>query len=374
MVNEVGQGSELPNGQSHPPENEDFCLSPDLQGAPRLKAPPVRMKVDENDGVVDVDIHLPSFLSSSPDSGFGLPQPRMARHTPSLTSLDGFASMQSSNSCANRLGQHDCNGQSNVAGYLRKYHQDFSLQALKHYPEVEDEIRVSMRAELTPLHAPVCAPPSGSVGLWVDVCSTLVADVRSFSIRRLSLKRRMPSTTLKAVGTAADAHQTVPSSLTTASLKAVDPIAQSSFEFLPEEVITTETVMDLDATLTDAIERILNRSSTQSSRQPSPTRQAHSRTVSNSTASTIQTQPPATAPASIKDTLPPAADLPRQESRKMVVNALEEVVKSVNEDLNGSTNYENSKLEGSRPAKQEENALREGVKRWLISVEHTDVW
>lgn len=374
MVNEVGQGNELPNGQSHPPENEDFCLSPDLQGAPRLKAPPVRMKVDEHDGVVDVDIHLPSFLSSSPDSGFGLPQPRMARHTPSLTSLDGFASMQSSNSCANRLGQHDCNGQSNVAGYLRKYHQDFSLQALKHYPEVEDEIRASMRAELTPLHAPVCAPPSGSVGLWVDVCSTLVADVRSFSIRRLSLKRKLPSTTLKAVGTAADAHQMLPSLLATVSLKAADPIAQSSLEFLPEEVITTETVMDLDATLSDAIERILNRSSTQSSRQPSPTRQAHSRTVSNSTASTMQTQPPAAAPASIKDTLPPAADLPRQESRKMVVNALEEVVKSVNEDLNGSTHYENSKLEGLRPAKQEENALREGVKRWLISVEHTDVW
>ena len=72
-------------------QNEDFCLSPDLQGAPRLKVPPVRMKVDETDGVVDVDIHLPSFLSSSPDSGFGSPQPRIARHTPSLTSLDGFA-------------------------------------------------------------------------------------------------------------------------------------------------------------------------------------------------------------------------------------------------------------------------------------------
>jgi hypothetical protein len=58
----------------------------------------------------------------------------------------------------------------------------------------------------------------------------------------------------------------------------------------------------------------------------------------------------------------------------MVVNALEEVVKSVNEDLNGSTNDERSKSESPGPAKQEENALREGVKRWLISVEHTEVW
>lgn len=375
MVDQVGQGRELAHGQSHPPENEDFCLSPDLQGAPRLKAPPpVRMKVNENDGVVDVDIHLPSFLSSSPDSGFGSPQPRIARHTPSLTSLDGFASMQSSNSYANRIGQLDCNGQSNVAGYLRKYHPDFSLQALKHYPEVEDEIRASMRAEPTPLHAPVCAPPSGSSGLWVDVCITLVADVRSFVIRRLSLKRKIPSAALKTIGAAGDTHQTTPSLLTTASLKTVEPIAQPSLEFLPEEVITTETVMDLDATLTDAIERILNRGSTQSSRQPSPTRQAHSRTVSNSTASTIQTQLPAATPSSVKDTLLPAADLPRQESRRMVVNALEEVVKSVNEDLNGSTTDERSRSECPRPAKQEENALREGVKRWLISIEHTEVW
>jgi hypothetical protein len=376
MANEVGQDRGLPDNQRHPSENEDFRLSPDLQGLPRLKAPPVRMKVDENDGVVDVDIHLPSFLSSSPDSGLGSPQPRIARHTPSLTSLDGFASMQSSTSNANRPAQHDSSGQSNVAGYLRKYHQDFSLQALKHYPEVEDEIRASMRAELTPVHAPICAPPSGFNGLWVDVCTTLIADVRSFLIKRLSLKRRIPSATLKTLGTGSDSNVTTSNHLTTAPLKAVDAITQNSFEFLAEEVITTETVMDLDATLTDAIERILNRNSTQSSRQPSPTRQGHSRTVSSSTTSTVQTQPPPIMAASVKDTFTPAVDLPRQESRRMVVSALEEVVKSVNEDLNGNMNGrdEGSNCEGPRQGKQEENALREGVKRWLIGVEHTEVW
>ena len=380
MADEVGQDRELPVNQDRPSENEDFRLSPDLQEVPRLKPPPMKMKVDENDGVVDVDIHLPSFLSSSPDSGLGSPQYRIARHTPSLTSLDGFASMQSSTSNANRPVQHDSSGQSNVAGFLRKYHQDFSLQALKYYPEVEDEIRASMLAELTPAHAPSCAPPPGSSGLWVDVCTTLIADVRSFLIKRLSLKRKVPSAAPKAAGTEADTSPTTPNHLTAAALKPVEATTQNSVGHLPEEVITTETVMDLDATLTDAIERILNRSSTQSSRQPSPTRQGHSRTVSSNTAPTVQTQPPATTAASVKDTLPPALELPRQESRRLVVSALEEVVKSVNDDLNASMNGRNihhdesSKCEGPTQAKQEENALREGVKRWLISVEHTEVW
>lgn len=157
----------------------------------------------------------------------------------------------------------------------------------------------------------------------------------------------------------------------------VEAIPQTSLEVSLEEMITSEIVMDLDITLTDAIERILNRNSTQPSRQPSPTRQGHSRHVSSSTTSTMQTP---VLPSSIKDTFPPAVDLPRQESRRMVVNALEEVVKSVNEDLNGCTHGRNiqddgsSSCEGPRQTRHEESALREGVKQWLISVEHTDVW
>ena len=193
-------------------------------------------------------------------------------------------------------------------------------------------------------------------------------------VKRLALKRKIPSTTPKMDGTAPGTGSITQSHLATASLKAVETTAQTPVDFLPEETITTETVMDLDATLTDAIERILNRRSSHPSRQPSPTRQTHSRTVSSSTASTSQIQPPASMTVSVKDTLPPVADLPRQESRRMVVSALEEVVKSVNEDLNGNTTDESGGCEGPKQTKQEENALREGVKRWLISVEHTEVW
>jgi hypothetical protein len=380
MADEVGQDRQQPNGQRRPSENDDFRLSPDLQDLRRPKPSALRMKVDENDGVVDVDIRLPGFLSSSPDSGVGSPQPRIARHTPSLTSLDGFASLQSSASNTHRPGQHDLSAQSNVAGYLRKYHQDFSLQAVKYYPEVEDEIRASMLAELTPAHAPTCAPPPESTGVWINVCTTLIADVRSFSIKRLSLKRKIASVTPEVARCESRSHSTEPNHVATSPFIPMEAIPPTSLEFSPEEIITSEIVMDLDATLTDAIERILNRSSTQPSRQPSPTRQAHSRNVSGSTTSTMQTQILPSKDASVKDILPPAADLPHQESRRMVVNALEEVVKSVNEDLNGSTHGRNiqgdgsSRCEGPRHARHEESALREGVKQWLISVEYTDVW
>jgi hypothetical protein len=377
MVDEVGQDSEQSGGQRRPSENDAFRLSPDLQDLRRPKPSALKMKVDENDGVVDVDIRLPGFLSSSPDSGLGSPQPRVARHTPSLTSLDGFASMQSS---ASNTHRHDLNAQSNVAGYLRKYHQDFSLQAVKYYPEVEDEIRASMLAELTPAHAPTCAPPPETTGLWVNVCTTLVADVRSFSIKRLSLKRKIASATPEVARRESRSHSTEPNHVAAAPFVPVDAIPQTSLEFCPEEMITSEFVMDLDITLTDAIERILNRSSTQSSRQPSPTRRVHSRNVSGSTTSTTQTQVLPSKDASVKDTFPPVADLPRQESRKLVVNALEEVVKSVNEDLNRSTHGRNIQDDGSsicdgpRHVRHEESALREGVKQWLICVEYTDVW
>lgn len=379
MANEVGQDTNSLANQKRPLENDDFHFSPDLpQDPPRPKALPLKMKVNENDGVVDVDIQLPGFLSSSFDSGPGSPQPRVAHHTPSLTSLDG---LQSSTSVANQSAQHSLHSQCNVAGFLRRYHQDFALQSVRPYSELEAEVRASMLAELTPNHPQPCtSPPPDSSGQWVDVCTTLIADVRSFSIKRLCLKRRMHSTMPGAANDEGPLTSNMPDELTPAVSKASSTNAQTSDASSLEELITTEAVMDLDVTLTDAIERILNSRSHHPSRQPSPSR-LHSRNVSSSTTSTIHTQPPPADKAeSVKDAVGVSAELPHQESRKMVVSALEEVVKSVSDCLNGNPrgrdipNDNKSQEEGTKPAKHEENALREGVKKWLISVEHTEVW
>ena len=339
------------------------------------------MKVNENDGVVDVDIQLPGFLSSSLDSGPGSPQPRFARHTPSLTSLDGFASMQSSTSNVNLPAQHGSHTQTNVAGFLRSYHQDFALQSVRPYPELEADVRASMLAEPTPVHAPLCTdPPSDTSGLWVDVSTTLIADVRSFTVKRLCLKRKVPSLPDSQTGGEGSSYLTMPSHRVPTPPKPINTTTHTSLDFLSEEVITTEIVNDLDTTLTDAIERILSSRSNHPSRQPSPNR-FHSRNVSGSTTSTLQTQiPPAGKAESIKDAAARIIDFPHQESRRMVVTALEDVVKSVNEDLNGNPGGrdipkdDKSQDEGPMQAKHEENALREGVKKWLINVEHTEVW
>ena len=384
MADEVSQSRESSDTTPQGFARENSQVEQHTRDAPRPKALPLRLKVDENEGVVDVDINLPGFLSSSPDSGLGSPPPRIARHTPSLTSLDGYASMHSSISKANASPQQDFNIQSSVAGFLRRYHEDFVLQSVRPYAKLEDDIRASMFSEPTPTHAIVCSTlPSRerSEGHWVNVCTTLVADVRTFSIKRLSLRRKIlaPSSD-SAVVEAVPRSPTLspnPSTSTNPTKTKVPP----PLELPLEEEITSETVMDLDATLTDAIERILGRSSGQSSRAPSPTRLSHSRNISTSTASTANTNVAAASfPISSKDTLSPALDFPRHESQKMVVTALEDVVRSVSADLNHNPNGRNIGVDegldqaSQTPLKPEDSALREGVKKWLLCVENTEVW
>ena len=102
---------------------------------------------------------------------------------------------------------------------------------------------------------------------WIDVCSTLIADASTFTIQRLTLKRK-----IQQQATSADR-------------------SQESIERPPsepaEEIITTEPVTDFDTTLAEAIDRALNHPpltpSAHASRNPSPSRRTHSRTVSSST-------------------------------------------------------------------------------------------
>jgi len=209
------------------------------------------------------------------------------------------------------------------------------------------------------------------------VCATLIADVRNFTIKRLSLKRKIP---FRGSDKATSDGDQPPSTSLQNEPPFPRPIkvdTQLSMEPL-EEVITSEEVMELDVTLTDAIERILNRSSAQPSRTTSPSRLSHSRSVSNSTTSTVNTNMAQSfKPGSVRDTLPSSIS---HESRKLVVIALEDVVKSVNEDLNGTAKgriierQEKETEVGLSRTRHEENALREGVKKWLLSVENTEVW
>ena len=71
---------------------------------------------------------------------------------------------------------------------------------------------------------------------------------------------------------------------------------------------------------------------------------------------------------------PPFArpDLPKLDQRNLVVGALEDIVRSVNDDLNNKGHHgEGSTDTEANNGVRQESVLREGVKRWMRDVEHT---
>ncbi|KKY25754.1 hypothetical protein UCDDS831_g01847 [Diplodia seriata] len=352
---------------------------------------PLKLSVNENDGVIDVDIALP---------GFGSPV-----QSPLLPAL------------GNSVGSLEVN----VAGWLARYHQDFALQGVQPYADLEKDVRKSMSAEPTPVAA-VTTPTleGGPQEKWVHVCTALIADARTFTIKRLHLK----------------------------------PVPMTELHL--EEKFVEETVMDLDETLADALEKGIASSgvstpaltSSTSSIAPatatptqrtsqiqdktpqrrtrlqeqeqdedvSPKKQppASSSVATSTTVSTtasasssrsssrrgrnngvrIHTQPEASDAASTITTL---ETMPRgnQECKSLVLGALDQIVRSVaaertgnfmpsrvgkdvgasstnNRSANASTPKQ-SKRRGTKSSVTEslhkESTLREGIRGWLAQVE-----
>lgn len=232
----------------------------DIPERPKPEEFPLNLSIDTNDGVVDIDLpatrSCPSSYTSSVDS-------QQVANTASSSfndhsSLYGRASTHTSSLCENSASI-------DVAGYIRRYHQDFALQAVRPYKSLREEIKQAMRDEST--------PSALKAHEWIDVCTTLIADTTDFSVTRLSLRRKHGSNST-------------------------------------EEQFTEEPVMDFDPTLTDAVERILapnGQSSNDRSPASSPSR-------------------PSSKPRHAPGTSSP---VPRSECKSIIVGALEEVARSV---------------------------------------------
>lgn len=276
---------------------------------------PLKLSVDEDDGIIDVDLppnSYPSSFESTMSSPIALHSAASSFNKPS--SLCSRAS--------SRPPRHPASETTvDVAGWLRTYHQDFALQAVRPYDSLKEDIKHSMRTEPTPTSTNASSDGSD----WTDVCTTLVANTSKFTVTRLTLRRRNTTSTLY------QAH----------ALLGDDPDNLAEDEHFLEEQL-----MDIDPTLIDAVEKVLAQSGQSSmvasrapSRAPSPTRSMKS----------------------IRgDVTPrneaPQLEVPRSECQKMVLGALQQVVKSVSEEL------ANGNGRGNTPA---DNALREGVRRCL---------
>ncbi|KAL4816621.1 folliculin-interacting protein N-terminus-domain-containing protein [Aspergillus spinulosporus] len=335
----------------------------------------LRLAVREEDGIVDVELPLPGFVSLSSSGESTMTSPKKTRT--SITSLDALGSTHSSGS-----GFHyqtkDVDGPTlNVAGWLKNFHDDFVLQGVRPYSSLESEIRRAMQSEPTPSNA-VALDTDGSEK-WVDVATTLIADVRTFSVKRLRLKRRaigggsvrspMSPSGMSTPGTP---RQVPGGSMSTSQLSgyfssamiSVTPSPRPRFDGYNtgevEERFVEEPVMDLDGTLVDALERVLAQSGPSSL---APTR------ASSPSRSRKENDRPAEYTATRDDV--PSLEAPRTECRRLVLGALEEVVRSVTAEHcredDGELNL--TDRERKRVMTGVDNTLREGIRKWLLDVE-----
>ncbi|KAI5845287.1 folliculin-interacting protein N-terminus-domain-containing protein [Morchella snyderi] len=232
----------------------------------------VRISVDESDGIVDVDIPMPHMLDfgaagttftspiSSPSSGGGWPQSLMDTGLVRSNSMSFSSAML----MPSFMPDHDDSGL-NVAGWMddELFHPDFALQAVKPYPDVEEDIKRAMRAEPTPPHgagAGVTPSSESGDGKWTTVCSVLIADTKKLQIKRLRLRRRRRSAKA-ATATAAGIQTPLPSALGAHKHlhpAVVAPVAvQEEEEGEEEEVMDEEIVCDVDDVLATAVERVI---------------------------------------------------------------------------------------------------------------------
>lgn len=320
---------------------------------PRTFDSQLKLSVNEKDGVIDVDIPLPDF-----DSPLQSP----------LLNAFGSASSQHGSSFGETsvLSLPYCEPEQpvNAAGWLSQFHPDFAIQAIKPYKTLEPDIRRAMSAEPTPLSTAVTPSlETGPLERWIDVCSALIADTRTFSIKRLRLRRLV-----KLIPT--PTHQ--PSAMTP-GVPGMPPgrsqygnpyTAGSTIPTMTEvhlqEHFIEEIIMDFDATLIDGVDRALAQSgevtrnnSAQSSRSSSRRGRHDIRAESNVT---------------------PHVEVPQTDCKGVIFDALETVVKDVTAARSGKDEAKSdpdaSKIDRrGYPRTSTDSSLKEGIRRWLVEVE-----
>lgn len=357
MVDEIEQGQAIPKKDATK-QNAQNTASPEQQSVRAFSTAP-RLHVDDRDGVVDVELDLPGFLSASELTP---PQHQQNKTRSKTTSFnrDCSDSICSLRSVAAKPATSNEDAQVNVGGYLKRHHEDFVLHAVRPYNELMSEIKRSMRAEPTPQEIKDQVVQQDSSPIWMPVCTTLVADTKPFSIHRLTLRRQFQLQRPLHIG-----------SRTSLVNDATDTMTAK----LVNEEITDEVVMEFDTTLADAVEKALNVGTADPARHTTNSR-THSRNVSIGSvrgAASSSNSARADTPQTHE-----SGESVRSDHRNPVVGALEDVVRSVNNDLNKpgqSREQDQNRLSKVRPI-QQENALREGVKNWMLNVEQSSgsVW
>lgn len=317
----------LPLRSSNAPNSTSTGTSP-LKHETQIDQFPLKLSVDGDDGIIDVGLPQMDSLPSSFGSTASSP---LAVHT----AASSFNDRSSHHSVVPKSAPRYADSETNVAGWLRDWHEDFTLQAVRPRKNLMEDIRSAMR------RTPPSSNDEDAADEWREVSSTLIADTENFTLTRLSLRRESRST---------------PDDQTNAP--PFDP-AQSN----QDEEIIEENLVEMDPILTDAVEKVISHSGESSriasrnpSRAPSPTRrrQLHEGHHNHSHSTGLE--------------------IPYSECRRMVLGALEQVAQSVSADMVAKDG--SGKAIGKQGLGRNEfaeSALREGIRKWFQEVDRRTV-
>jgi hypothetical protein len=323
---------------------------------PKTYESQLKLSVNEKDGVIDVDIALPDFGSPLQSPIFG--------GTGSVGSQHGSSFGESS---ILSMPFNEPEQPVNAAGWLSQFHPDFAIQAIKPYATLERDIKRAMSAEPTPMtSATTPSVETGPLERWVDVCSALVADTRTFSIKRLSLRRLVrliPASTYQPTALTPGVAGMPPGRSQYGNPYTSSPVAPMPTEIHLAEKFDEEVIMDFDAVLIEGIDRVLARSgdttranSNQSSRSSSRRGRRNTRADSDVTGVGSGTH----------------IEVPQTDCKGVIFDALETVVKNVTAERSGEKEPEGGEEKSMRTVNQRtytDSSLKEGVRRWLSEVE-----
>ena len=330
-------GTSSPALQS--PESE---LPPGSSASTQPIDVPLKMTVNEQDGVIDVEFPGFSPVNSPPAVAF--------RQGSSYGSL-GFLQSMTSNM------QHDTGHSMNVAGFLKiGIHPDFELQATPPYADLVEDVKNAMKAEPTPVSRR-SLPDDEAKEEWVDICTSIVADTTSFTIKRFKLRRLVrylpppppPAITPMALPRASTKLR--PPARSQYGNPYDDAVHQIPTQVTVEEVFDEEKVMDSDRALMDALERVIAHSGPSSKSGSTASSRANSVRGRN-TLSTFDEQP---------------SEIPNSECKKMVIGALEQIATAVERDRRDARKYGGARLRGLND--EMDGVLREGIAKWFEDIE-----
>ncbi|KAI1382632.1 folliculin-interacting protein N-terminus-domain-containing protein [Hypoxylon trugodes] len=330
-------------------ENRQFEPQPRTPDPLGAYESPVKTSINNDDGVIDVDVQFPDYLTSF-ETAVSSPSSSGYLSTPGLGSgLDGFEQFS-------RLAI-DGDVPLNVAGWLKRFHPDFTLQAIPPQKSLLDEVRESLAAEPTPIVHLSSIPEEWPTEHWVDVSTAIIADTTNFSIKRLRYRRlvkpKMP------------VDKNNGSYLTPYGSSLMTP-AISPYEQPIKDKIEEEDLFTFDEALVDAVERVIAHdssaskgSSTASSRSASKLRGRRDSEVSQMTEQETQ--------ACQID----FHEVPRSECKTVVLSALSSIVQEV-VDERERENHEANPNTPYKIIRERESILRTAARTWLESVELTD--